>query len=55
LFRTGLSMQAAASLPTDAARERIGEALERLDETIHEIRDHVFRPQRHSRDSTTPS
>jgi len=55
LFRTGLSMHAAASLPTDAARERIGEALERLDETIHEIRDHVFRSQRHSRDSTTTS
>lgn len=55
LFRTGLSMQAAASLPTEVARERIGEALERLDETIHEIRDHVFRSQRHGRDSTTTS
>ena len=55
LFRTGLSMQAAASLPTEVARERIGEALERLDETIHEIRDHVFRSRRHGRDSTTTS
>jgi protein-histidine pros-kinase len=55
LFRTGLSMQAAASLPTEVAREHIGEALERLDETIHEIRDHVFRSHRHGSDSTTTS
>lgn len=55
LFRTGLSMQAAASLPTEVARERISEALERLDETIHEIRDHVFRSRRHGSDGTTTS
>jgi anti-anti-sigma factor len=55
LFRTGLSVQAAASLPTDVARERISDALERLDETIHEIRDHVFRFRRHADDGTTTS
>jgi len=43
LFHAGLSLQAAASLPADAARERITDALQHLDETIHEIRDHVFR------------
>jgi len=47
LFRAGLSMQTAAGQPADVARERISEALQRLDETIHEIRDHVFRSQRH--------
>jgi PAS domain S-box-containing protein len=55
LFRTGLSVQAAASLPTEVARERISEALERLDTTIHEIRDHVFRSHRHGSGSTTTS
>jgi len=28
------------------ARERISEALRRLDDAIHEIRDHVFRSRR---------
>ena len=43
LFHAGLSLQAAASLPADAARERIDEVLQRLDDTIREIRDHVLR------------
>jgi anti-anti-sigma factor len=43
LFHAGLALEAAAGLPADAARERITEALRRLDDTIHEIRDHVFR------------
>jgi PAS domain S-box-containing protein len=43
LFRAGLSLQAAAALPADVARERISEALRHLDDTIHEIRDHIFR------------
>jgi PAS domain S-box-containing protein len=47
LFRAGLSMQTAAGQPADVAREHISEALQRLDETIHEIRDHVFRSQGH--------
>src|SRR5208337_1867977 len=43
LFHAGLSLQAAAELPTDVARERISEALRRLDDSIHQIRDHIFR------------
>jgi len=45
LFRAGLALEAAARLPADVARERISEALRRLDDTIHEIRAHVFRSQ----------
>ena len=43
LFHAGLSLQAAAGLPADVARERISAALGHLDDTIHEIRDHIFR------------
>jgi PAS domain S-box-containing protein len=43
LFHAGLSLQAATHLPTDVARERISNALHHLDDTIHEIRDHIFR------------
>jgi hypothetical protein len=46
LFHVGLSLDEAARLPTELARERISEALQRLDDTIHEIRDHVFRSWR---------
>ena len=46
LFHAGLALEAAAGLPADVARERISEALRRLDDTIHEIRDHVFRSWR---------
>jgi anti-anti-sigma factor len=42
LFHVGLSLQAAIELPHDAAVERIADALHRLDDTIREIRDHVF-------------
>src|SRR2546429_727787 len=42
LFQVGLSMQAAADLPAETARERLGEAMDRLDEVIHEIRDYAF-------------
>jgi anti-anti-sigma factor len=42
LFDVGLSLQAAIDLPHHIARRRITEALQRLDDTIHEIRDHVF-------------
>jgi hypothetical protein len=45
LFHAGLSLQSAASLPADVARERIGDALRHLDDTVHEIRDHIFRSQ----------
>ena len=53
LFHVGLSMDAAASQPAEVARERISDALQRLDDTIHEIRDHVFRSQRPGSHGTT--
>jgi anti-anti-sigma factor len=42
LFQVGLSLQAAADLPGETARDRLGEAMDRLDEVIHEIRDYAF-------------
>jgi anti-anti-sigma factor len=51
LFRVGLSLQGAADLPREVARERIAEALRELDETIHDIRDHAFSAR--SQDSPT--
>ena len=42
LFQVGLSLQAAAELPADLARDRITDAVVRLDDTIHEIRDYAF-------------
>jgi anti-anti-sigma factor len=42
LFEVGVSLQAAAVLPEQMARERITEALARLDDTIHEIRSYEF-------------
>jgi anti-anti-sigma factor len=42
LFRVGVSLQGAADLPREVARERIADALRQLDETIHDIRDHAF-------------
>ncbi len=42
LFQVGRSLQAAADLPGETARERLGEAIDRLDEVIHEIRDYAF-------------
>jgi anti-anti-sigma factor len=47
LYHVGLSLQAAISLPADVARERIAEALRRLDDTIREIRDHAFTTRDH--------
>jgi PAS domain S-box-containing protein len=52
MFQVGLSLQAAAVLPAEVARERISQALIRLDEVIHEIRDHVFRPRQAGTDGT---
>ena len=43
LFHAGLSLDTAAGQPAELARERISQALQRLDDTVHEIRDHVFR------------
>jgi len=42
LFQVGLSLQATADLPAETARERLGEAMDRLDEVIQEIRDYAF-------------
>lgn len=44
LFQVGLSLQAAEELPGDVLRERLAEALDRLDNVIGEIRDYVFTP-----------
>jgi anti-anti-sigma factor len=44
LFRVGLSLQAAADLPSELARERITDALQELDDTIRDIRDYAFAP-----------
>jgi anti-anti-sigma factor len=42
LFHVGLSLQAAIDLPHRMARQRITEALQYLDDTIQEIRGHMF-------------
>jgi anti-anti-sigma factor len=44
LFQVGLSLQAAADLPSELARERITDALRELDDTIRDIRDYTFTP-----------
>jgi anti-anti-sigma factor len=52
LYTLGLSLQAAADLPHDAASESIAEALRHLDDTIRQIRDTTFailRPENLSR------
>jgi hypothetical protein len=46
LLHVGLSLDTAAGQPAELARERISDALQRLDDTVHEIRDHVFRFRR---------
>jgi anti-anti-sigma factor len=42
LYEVGRSLQAASELPCEVARERLTEALDQLDDTIHEIRDYTF-------------
>jgi len=42
LFLAGLSLQSVADLPHEAVMQPVAEALERLDDTIRGIRDHVF-------------
>jgi anti-anti-sigma factor len=42
LFQVGLGLQAAAGLPGEVARQRISEALDKLDDVIQEIRDYAF-------------
>jgi anti-anti-sigma factor len=47
LLQIGLSLQAAVELPHEAAVQQIADALHRLDDTIGEIRDHVFSSRNH--------
>jgi PAS domain S-box-containing protein len=42
LFQVGLSLQTAAGLHGDVLRERLADALDQLDDVIHEIRDYAF-------------
>ena len=42
LYQVGLTLQAAGDLPAEAARTRLGEALDQLDDAILQIRDYVF-------------
>jgi anti-anti-sigma factor len=42
LYHVGLSLQHAIDLPHGAARERIAQALQRLDDTIRDIYDHAL-------------
>jgi anti-anti-sigma factor len=42
LFRVGFSLQTAITVPHDVAVQQIADALRTLDDTIREIRDHVF-------------
>jgi anti-anti-sigma factor len=48
LCDVGLSLQTAIELPHDAARQQIVDALNRLDHTIQQIRDHVFTQRGHN-------
>jgi anti-anti-sigma factor len=48
LSHVGLSVETAEGQPAELARERISDALQRLDDTLHEIRRHVFRSRRPS-------
>ena len=42
LYQVGLTLQAAGDLPAEAARARLGEALDQLDDAILQIRDYAF-------------
>src|SRR6185437_12872426 len=42
LYQVGLTLQSAGSLPAEAARARLGEALDQLDDAILQIRDYAF-------------
>ncbi len=59
LFQLGLSLQAAADLPGETVRQRLGDALTQLDEVIKDIRDYAFtsgnspRPEPGPPDDTT--
>jgi len=48
ILNVGLTLQAAIDLPADVMAQRITDALQRLDDAIGEIRDHVFAERCHS-------
>ncbi len=48
IFNVGLILQAAIDLPPDVTAQRITEALQRLDDAVREIRNHVFAERGHS-------
>jgi len=48
IFNVGLILQAAIELPPDVTARRITDALQRLDDVVREIRDHVFAERGHS-------
>jgi anti-anti-sigma factor len=54
LLDVGVSLQTAAGLPHHTARQLIIDALQRLDDTIHEIRTHVFAVFGHRGTSAPP-
>ncbi len=54
LYHVGLSLQAAADLPHDAASNGIAEALQHLDDTIRQIRDTAFTTRDPQNSSRTP-
>jgi PAS domain S-box-containing protein len=54
LFSTALSLQAAINEPGEVARPRITEALQGLDDTIREIRDHAYTTRREGRTPPVP-
>ena len=56
IYQVGHSLQAAIDLPAEAARDRIGEALRRLDDTVSELRDHAVAFRNHrTRHPRTPT
>lgn len=56
IHQVGHSLQAAIDLPAEAARDRIGEALRRLDDTVWDLRDHAVAFRNHrNRHARTPS
>lgn len=55
LFATGMSLQAAAGmLPEGPAAERVGQAVDALDETIRDIRSSIFMLQAHPAQDSQP-
>ena len=48
IFNVGLILQTAIGLPPDVTARRITEALQRLDDVVREIRNHVFAERGHS-------